>query len=64
MAYLRRPEGSDCLDVPFNYDGFKEAADAEDAIMKRAYKDLGWRIEEIECGFLPVEHDLSVAKPD
>jgi len=57
MAYLRRPDKDslDYLDVPFDYDGFREQGDADNAIFKRAYQDLGWRIEEINIEFLPQE---------
>ena len=57
MAYLIRPDkasdGKDNLIVPFNYEGFQEDADADQAIYKRVYEDLGWRIREIEKSFLP-----------
>lgn len=53
MAYLVRPEKEDHLLVPFNYEGFEEEADADGAINKRAYQELGWRIQEIDSKYLP-----------
>ncbi|MDP2924902.1 MAG: hypothetical protein Q8N99_00870 [Nanoarchaeota archaeon] len=60
MAYLRRPDKTDWtyVDVPFDSNkGFLEEGEAEDAVYKRAYQDLGLRIEEIETQSLPSEID-------
>jgi hypothetical protein len=62
MAYLRRPDkhSSNYHDVPFDYEGFHEEGDADNAIYKRA-TDLGWRIREIEVNSLPEDQkNLSV----
>jgi len=55
MAYLRRPNKTEgcLLDVPFDYDGFRESANAEQAIFTRAQENLGWRIREIRTECLP-----------
>ncbi len=60
MAFLRRPDKTDWtyVDVPFDSNqGFSEEGEAENAVYKRSYQDLGFRIEEIETECLPLEVD-------
>jgi hypothetical protein len=58
MSFLRRPDKKEnnYLNVPFNYEGFNDLSDADQAIYVRAYKNLGWRINEIEISALPTEN--------
>ena len=64
MAFLRRPEKNEMIyeDVPFDYEGFPESADAEEAVFKRAEgpQGLGWRIREIDVKCLPTEADKNL----
>lgn len=60
MAFLRRSDHlGGLIDVPFGYEGFAESADAEEAVNTRAYRDLGWRIEEIEVDKIPESRETN-----
>ncbi len=57
MAYLRRPDKKtrQYEDRPFNYEGYSEAAYAEEAVFKWSYEGLSWRITEMPADKLPIE---------
>jgi len=55
MAYNVRTQEKESLIIPFDYAGFHEEGDAEEAIFDRVYKKLGWRINEMGLTNLPWE---------
>ena len=69
VAFLRTPKKDDrCyVDLPFFdemgcYSGFADPGDADAAVYERAYKKLGWRIDEIDANCLPTEVDEGLLK--
>lgn len=61
MAYMRWPNKEDLryYDRPFEYEGFPEEGEAEEAVWERVQR-LGWRVEEMNPEMLPTQIDDSL----